>query len=111
LIASPALPAYTDANLANGFYEYQVYAVYAGGISEPTRLVQALVEVLYPPELSHQVLDRNDVSLSWQMPLSTEGLRPFVSISFIAMTHFWCRLQIRGISMLIWQMVTIIIMW
>jgi len=79
LIASPALPAYTDANLANGFYEYQVYAVYAGGISEPTSLVQALVEVLYPPRsLSHQVLDRNDVSLSWQMPLRTGGLRPFV---------------------------------
>jgi len=71
--------SYVDANLPNGSYEYLVYAVYAGGVSQPTNTVQALVEVLYPPSnLSRTVTDHNDVNLHWTAAPVSGRNRAFV---------------------------------
>jgi hypothetical protein len=71
--------AYTDSNLPNGLYEYQVYAVYANSVSQPSNTVQALVEVLYPPtNLSRTVTSHNDVTLHWLAASTSGGLRTFM---------------------------------
>ncbi|HRY84198.1 MAG TPA: hypothetical protein P5533_06150, partial [Candidatus Cloacimonadota bacterium] len=77
LLATSNLPAFTDANLANGTYEYYVKANYSTGESTPTNTVSVLMEVLYPASnLSYQV-SGDDVSLFWNAAPTSGGLRNF----------------------------------
>ncbi len=59
---------YTDSNLANGAYDYEVSAIYTSGESQMSNLVTAMIEVLYPPQNLTADVDQNDVTLSWQQP-------------------------------------------
>ncbi|MDD4309432.1 MAG: C10 family peptidase, partial [Candidatus Cloacimonetes bacterium] len=67
--------SYTDASLANGVYQYYVSAVYTSGESSNSETVVVNLEVLYPAtNLSYQV-SGDDVSLSWNIPVTSGGLR------------------------------------
>ena len=57
---------YADENLANGSYDYYVTATYSSGESEPSAVVTATVEVLYPTgNLTYEVSE-NNISLNWE---------------------------------------------
>jgi len=75
LITTSQVTNYTDSGMSNGIYQYYVTANYSSGESQPTNTVTVNLEVLYPATgLSCQVLG-DDVSLSWQIPVTSGGLR------------------------------------
>jgi hypothetical protein len=51
LLASTTDLTYRDANLANGWYQYFVTALYSSGESEPSPTIDIEVEVLYRREI------------------------------------------------------------
>ncbi|MDZ4182096.1 MAG: hypothetical protein U1B83_04400, partial [Candidatus Cloacimonadaceae bacterium] len=57
---------YLDSALANGIYQYYIVAIYSTGISQPSNMVTALVEVLYPPSNLSFTVVQDDVNLTWQ---------------------------------------------
>jgi hypothetical protein len=61
---------YTDENLANGSYNYYVKANYTSGLSPASNDVEAFVEVFYPAHTLVGSLDRDEISLNWQAPVS-----------------------------------------
>ncbi|MDD3097391.1 MAG: C10 family peptidase, partial [Candidatus Cloacimonetes bacterium] len=68
-IFNPNIMIYTDLNLANGSYHYQVKAVYSGVESLPSEPAIVEVEVLYPPSnLSANEVEPGQVLLTWQAP-------------------------------------------
>ncbi|MDZ4122544.1 MAG: hypothetical protein U1C33_08985, partial [Candidatus Cloacimonadaceae bacterium] len=76
-IASSPDTSFTDANLANGIYQYYVTALYGTGESIPSNEVTALVEVLYPPASLGFIIEDDDILLSWQSAPISSG-RAFV---------------------------------
>ncbi|MCD4827906.1 MAG: C10 family peptidase, partial [Candidatus Cloacimonetes bacterium] len=74
-IIDPATVNYSDVDLANGIYSYEIVADYASGQSVPDGPVTAAVEELYPPRnLSHTLVDYHDVILTWNTPVNQGGL-------------------------------------
>jgi len=68
-IENPAILTFTDEDLANGFYDYFVKAVYTGGVSESSNTINIEVEILYPTGLLTAIIvNENDVELSWEAP-------------------------------------------
>jgi hypothetical protein len=59
-------PAYTDATLPNGQYQYQISAVYAFGESALSPALPALIQITYAPSALQASVDGNDVLLSWE---------------------------------------------
>ena len=65
LLTTVSTPAYTDAAMPNGNYDYYVTAIYSSGESTPSNNVTVMLEVLYAPSnLTYQLTD-DDVTLSW----------------------------------------------
>ncbi len=65
---------YTDIDLANGVYNYNVKANYSSGLSEESNTVVALVEVLYPATNLTYSVDQDEVTLNWDAAATSGGL-------------------------------------
>jgi hypothetical protein len=70
----PLLLGYSDQNLPNGSYSYQIKAVYSDTESGFSAPVTVSVEVPYPPTGLTVVVNDDDVTLSWVNPLSGRAL-------------------------------------
>ncbi len=78
-IAETVMTTYVDVDLANGTYDYYIEANYTSGLSEASNTVTATVEVLYPATNLAYSVDQDEVSLTWDAPITVGGLtRSFV---------------------------------
>jgi hypothetical protein len=64
---------YTNVNLANGSYGYQISAQYIGGESALTNLLVAQVQLPYPPQNLNYMVAGNNVTLYWNAPQDLSG--------------------------------------
>lgn len=76
LIAQTATTEYSDMNLANGIYTYNIRAVYSDQDSELSNSVMVTVEVPYSPSNLSATVNQDAVQLTWDMP-PTSGNRSF----------------------------------
>jgi hypothetical protein len=64
--------SFADTDLANGEYSYRVSAVYdLAGESASSNVVDATIEVAYPPQNLDYYTDQNTVGLAWDYPTDT----------------------------------------
>ncbi len=75
-ITDAATLTYTDADLANGTYQYYVTAVYTDGESDPSNTVDATIDVLTlaAPQNLTATLNEQDVTLNWEAPAGQGGI-------------------------------------
>ncbi|MCD4828112.1 MAG: hypothetical protein K8R90_01605, partial [Candidatus Cloacimonetes bacterium] len=67
--------SYNDVGLANGAFDYYVKALFGINISQASNTASVVVEVLYPPTgLTADVVNDNDVYLTWAMPINGRDL-------------------------------------
>ncbi|MBN2829204.1 MAG: C10 family peptidase, partial [Candidatus Cloacimonetes bacterium] len=76
-IFNPNRLYYLDEDLANGVYNYYVTATYTSGTSAPSQSVSVLMEVLYPCTLVTGNVVGDDITLNWNLPAISGGLRSF----------------------------------
>jgi len=73
VIATVTELTYTDAELANGSYNYSVTATYSAGTSEASNSVSVTIDVTeedyYAPSNLTADIDENDVTLTWGAPI------------------------------------------
>jgi hypothetical protein len=79
LIDTTSAQLYTDLNLANGTYAYTVTSLYDSGESESSNEAVAIVEVLYPPTGLLTSVNDDDVTLNWNLPVTSGGLRDLIN--------------------------------
>jgi len=68
---------YDDLNLANGVYHYYVTAIYTTGVSAPSNVAEAIIEVLYPAANLSYTTNDDDIILTWNAAPSS-GSRSFL---------------------------------
>ena len=69
-INDPAILTWTDTGLSNGTYMYYVKAVFSSGDSPESNRIQMDIEALYPPRNLTHTLNGNDITVTWQTPLT-----------------------------------------
>ncbi len=69
-INDPAILTWTDAGLSNGTYMYYVKAVFSSGDSPESNRIQMDIEGLYEPRNLTHTLNGNDITVTWQTPLT-----------------------------------------
>jgi len=69
---------YSDSDLPNGNYSYQVYAVYGGGNSNPGNIQEVTVTQAYQPQSAELVLTGNNVLISWTAPSDQQFLTGYL---------------------------------
>lgn len=77
LLSNPLTNSYTDSDLANGSYSYQLAAIYPDAISELSQPLSFVVEVLYLPQDFSLEQIANSVNLVWNAPIDIGGLTAY----------------------------------
>jgi len=77
LVASTTETTYVDSYLSNGSHSYYLTANYTSGESTPTNSVEFFVEITYPATSLLAELSENNVTLTWEIPVTGAQIRAF----------------------------------